>query len=98
MTSQTSDPIIAAAEPHTALICGGPFGIAARLIGSVPRQLEAREVAALRRVLNAGYSVEIVTRDYETLQLIKPGIFEQLGYRFDTVVLDEPVQAPGRSA
>ena len=66
---------------YSAIICGGINGIAARIIGSKPRKFKRAEVKRVRRILEAGYSVEIVMRDRATWRAHGPGLLAQLGVR-----------------
>ena len=64
---------------YETLICGGPFGIAGRIIGAKMRKLTKRERRGFRALLDAGYTVQIISPDQATWERNKPAIYRELG-------------------
>lgn len=70
---------------YGALIVGGPLGIAARVVGAIPRKLTADEVRTFREILDAGFSIQIIMPDRETFERHKANLYVQLGLRRETL-------------
>ena len=66
-------------ESSYGAVIGGPRGIAARLVGSIPRRLTRRERVAIRALLAAGFAVQVVMPDRATYERNRDHLFTQLG-------------------
>lgn len=66
-------------ESSYGAVIGGPRGIAARLVGSIPRRLTRRERVAIRALLAAGFAVQVVMPDRATYERNRDRLFTQLG-------------------
>jgi hypothetical protein len=74
-------PADEAGNVYSAILIGGPFGIGARIIGSIPRKFTRKEVRVLRTVLNAGYCIEVVMPSKDVWDAQKDLIYRQIGLR-----------------